>query len=650
MLNKTVETALAAYHAGDYAKAFALAAAEAAAAPKNALASQIAGTALHKLGRDGDALGFLEAAAAIDPANGENHNTLGVVLERLQRFAEAASSFSRAVALKPDFGPAHFALGRVLMALSQPREAEASFRRVLESSPDAAEVRFALGNSLYQQARWRDAAECYRECLRKNAADPVAANNLAMCLQMQGMLSEAETAYRRSLAIAPDNLGTVTNLGSCLKEQGKLEEAEACYRQVLEADPRRSQAFSNLLFLLNYSADRPAAEIFDEYRAFDRRFCVPLRAAWRAHANPPAAGRKLKIGYVSPDFRRHSARHFIEPLLSRHDKEAFEIYAYAELLSEDETTLRYRSHVDHWVPTRALSDDAMAARIRADGIDILVDLAGHTSGSRLSVFAHKPAPVSLSWLGYGYTTGLSAIDYFLTDPVNTPVGADAFFSEKPWRIETPSYVYRAPDDMGPVGDLPAARRGFVTFGTLSRAVRLNRHCVRVWSQLLRSVPNSRLAINSYSFFDPQMREAFAQKFVACGIARDRLEIGCNTPPWEVLRGIDIGLDCFPHNSGVTLFETLYMGVPTVTLAGRPSVGLIGSSILHGVGHPEWIAADESAYLQIAGDLAGDLARLADLRRNLRAEMRSRSIMDEPLFARKVEDAYRQMFADWEKRR
>jgi len=332
--------------------------------------------------------------------------------------------------------------------------------------------------------------------------------------------------------------------------------------------------------------------------------------------------------------------------MAHHDKTAVEVFAYAELEQEDTVTARFRGYADHWIATMGLSDTALAERIRADGIDILVDLAGHTAKNRLGVFAMKPAPVSVSWLGYGYTTGLSAIDYYLTDETSAPRGCEGLFSERPWRLETPGWTYRPAEGMGEVGALPALQRGHVTLGTLTRAVRINHRSIRVWSQILQRMPTARLVVDSKNFQDRAMREALEAKFAAHGIARERLELGFHSPPWDVLRRLDIGLDCFPHNSGTTLFETLYMGVPYVTLAGRPSVGRLGSSILQGAGYPQWISNTEQEYVEAVIGLANDLPKLAELRAGLRAQMQASPLMDEVGFARKVEHAYRLMFEAW----
>jgi predicted O-linked N-acetylglucosamine transferase (SPINDLY family) len=401
-----------------------------------------------------------------------------------------------------------------------------------------------------------------------------------------------------------------------------------------------------MLFALNYHPDKSAAEIFDVYREFDRRFTLPMRDKTVGHANDRSTARRLKVGYLSPDFRRHAARHFLEPLFEHHDKAAIELHAYADVLVEDAVTAHYRRFADRWISIRGMSDSAVAERIRRDGIDVLVELAGHTGNNRLGIFARKPAPVSLTWMGYGYTTGLSAIDYFLTDAAGAPPGSDALFSEQPWRVATPAYVFRPSESMGAVGPLPALARGWVTFGTLTRAIRINDRTIRVWSEILKRVDGSRLVIDSVNFQDISMQEEMAARFTRLGIDRERLEIGFHTPPWDVMRGMDIGLDCFPHNSGTTLFESLYMGLPFVTLAGRPSVGRLGSSILHGVGHAEWIAESEDEYVEKAVGLASDVPRLATTRAALRAEMQSSPLMDEPGFARKMEAAYRDMFKKW----
>lgn len=631
-------------------------------------------------GRPKDAEASLRRALRIKPNHADAHNNLGIALMKQERLTEAEPCFRQALKIKPnyyealnnlgslytergllaegeiscmealkikpDYAPALSNLGVCLQQQGKLTESEACLHRALEIDPDYAEALCGLGITLNDLGCLPEAETNMRRALEIKPDYVDAHSNLGLILEKQGRIDEAIASYNRALELDPDNADILNNLGLSLQDQGRLEESIPLLRQALKSEPGHLAAQNNLLFGFNYHPDLSAEEIFWAYQDYENITGVPLRSTWLPHRNDKNPGRRLKIGYVSPDFRQHAARNFLEPLLARHDKSTVEVYAYAELIREDDATLRYRSYVDHWIPTKGMSDEALAQRIRDDGIDILVELAGHTASNRLPVFARKPAPVSLSWMGYGYTTGLSAIDYYLTDAVSAPLGSEALFAEEPWRLASPPYAYRPAVGMGEVGELPAQKRGYITFGTLTRSIRINHRTIRVWSDILKAVPNSRLVIDSRNFKNPLMQERMAARFVEQGIARERLAIGFNSPPWDVLRGLDIGLDCFPHNSGTTLFETLYMGVPYITLAGRPSVGRLGSSILHGVGHTEWIAESEDEYIAKTVKLAGDWSYLASLRSQLRTEMENSPIRDEAGFARKVEKAYRQMWQHW----
>ncbi|WP_136416236.1 tetratricopeptide repeat protein [Herbaspirillum sp. ST 5-3] len=611
--------------------------------PRSGFGWKALGAVLQLQGRTKEAIAPMQTAAQLLPGDVEVLSNLGAVLHAEGRFSEAEASLRRAIKIKPIDAEAHNNLGNSLKGLGRLPEAEACFRKAVQIKPNYADAYCNLGAMLQDQGRLSEAEVCLRRALEHKPDYAEAHNNLGNVLKDRGLLSEAEQSFRQALELKADYAEAHCNLGVTLQDQGRHAEAEASLRRALELKPDYEDAFSNLLFVLNYAPDKSAETIFDAYREYDARFGKPLQGEWQAHGNSRDTQRRLKVGYVSPDFRRHAVRHFLEPLLAHHDKTAFELYAYAELSVEDEVTARYRGYVDHFIPTGGMGDAALAERIRADGIDILVDLAGHTARNRLGVFARKPAPVSLSWLGYGYTTGLSAIDYLLTDNVSAPPGSEHLFSEQPWWVPVPGYAYRPAEGMGEAGPLPALQRGHVTFGTLTRAVRINHRTIRVWSEILKRVPGSRLVIDSGNFIDPAMQEALAVKFGVHGIDRERLSIGYHTPPWDVLRAVDIGLDCFPHNSGTTLIETLYMGIPYVTLAGRPSVGRLGSTILEGAGHPEWIAGSEEEYVDKAVALASDLPTLAALRAGLRGQLQASALMDEAGFARKVETAYRAMF-------
>lgn len=585
-------------------------------------------------------------ALSIQPNHAEALFGLGNTYERLGDDEAASGFYQKAIQYNPEFFQAHFNLGLLYQRRWHTEAAITCFRRALTLQPTNAQVRNNLGELLRGLGKFDEAKMLLEQAISANQNFAEAHNNLGSVFLEQGLLGAAIEHFQTAIALRPDLAEAHSNLADAFQAEGELDAAINGYRQALLHKPDFANAFANLLFALNYHPDTTAEDLFGTYQAYDKLFCVPLRNTWRPHTNSRVSGRRLKVGYVSPDFRMHSARHFIEPLLANHNKTNVEVFAYAELKAEDEITARCRNYVDHWIPTLGLGDDQLGERIRTDGIDILVDLAGHTAGSRLRMFARKPAPVSVSWLGYGYTTGLTAIDYFLTDEASAPNGSENLFSEALWRLATPCFAYRPAEDMGPVSPLPAAMRGHVTFGTLTRAVRINHRTIRVWSELLKQVAGARLVVDSRTYRDKALCDALAAAFARHGIERERLELGCHSPPWDVLRKIDIGLDCFPHNSGTTLFETLYMGVPFVTLAGRPSTGRLGSSILEGIGHPEWIARTEEEYIDKLVTLSTDLGNLASARATLRTEMENSPLMDEAGFARRVEVAYREMWRRW----
>ena len=568
---------------------------------------------------------------------------LGVTLQKQGRLEEALLSYDKAIQLNPQYAEAHSSRGNALRELGRPEEALLSYDKAIQLKPRYAEAYYNRGNTLQDLGRPEEALLSFDKAIQLNPQYAEAYCNCGITLRELSRPEEALLSFDKAIQLNPQYAEAYNNRGMTLQNLGRLEEAEAAYRRALELKPDHEDCFSNLLFLLNYDPDLSAEDIFAAYTEYDERFGLPYRDQWRPHTHPPDPDKRLRIGYVSPDFSNHSTRHFLEPVLAHHNHDRFEIIAYAEERKKDTLTSRYRGYIDHWVRTNGLSDAELAERIREDGVDILVDLAGHTARNRLGVFARKPAPVSVSWLGYGYTTGLAAIDYFLTDTATVPPGSEHLFSETPWRMGTPVGTYRPAEGMGEAGPLPAVERGWVTFGTLTRSVRINHRTIRVWSEILKQVDNARLVINSRDFRDPAAQQAMAERFALAGIEPGRLDIGFESPPWNLLRRIDITLDCFPHNSGTTLIESIFMGVPFITLADRPSVGRLGSCVLESVGHPEWIACTEDEYIEKAVALAGDLTVLSNIRAGLRGELQRSAVMDEEGFTRRLEHAYSQMF-------
>ncbi|MES2040339.1 MAG: tetratricopeptide repeat protein [Pseudomonadota bacterium] len=585
-------------------------------------------------------------ALRIHPQHAETHHNLGLVACHLLQTDLAITHFLQALNLRPGFAEAMISLGDAYKTQNRLSEAEASYRQAIAMQPQLPGAYCNLGIILHERKQYLEAIAIYQQGIANDAHSVLLYNNLGNTYSMVNRLADAEACYDKALQIGSDVTETYTNLAGLFAGQGKLEEAENSYRQAVKLDPGYAQAYSNLLFMLNYDPDRSAEEIFAAYQDYEKRYANRYRSEYLPFDNDKNRQRRLKIGYVSPDFSRHPVQYFLEPLMCHHDKTLFEVYAYAQLSVGDGVTERYKSYADHWIETGGLTDAALAERIRKDGIDILVDLAGHTANNRLSVFARRPAPVQVSWLGYGYTTGLTAIDYFLTDDVSAPTGSDALFAEQPWRIQTPSYAYRSAPGMGEVSLLPALTNGHVRIGTLTRSIRINHRTIRVWSEILKRLKNAVLVVDSANYQDVNLRQSLLDKFASQGIDESRLDIGFHSPPWDTLRALDIGLDCFPHNSGTTLFETLYMGVPFVTLAGRPSLGRLGSCILEGLGRPEWIAHTEDEYVEKVVALAENVEQLASIRAGLRQEMQNSALMDEPGFTRKFEDAYRAMWIKW----
>ena len=615
--------------------------------PDNGFAFDLLGAARLQQKKYQEAFESLYRAQNLLPNNAHTLANYGYVLMEIGRNADAVDVLQKSISIEPTLVVAHNNLGNALRALGDLDAAIVSYKESIRLQPNP-DAHSNLGISLREKKCFDEAIIELQEALRLKPDWVRVYANIADAYRQSGRLTEALDWCRRGLALDPDHAPLWACYGDALREANELDAAIESFIKALSfpVPPHahfQKNVYTSLLFSLNYHPDLTQEVIFEAYKDFDACFGLPKCSSWTPHVNAPIPDKKLKVAYLSHVFYNQVCKSYFMPLLEGHNRENFEIYAYANPSAIDDYTERYKQLVDHWVPIRGMSDEDLERRIRDDGIDILIDVAGHTPDNRLSLFARKPAPVSLHWLEFGYTTGLSAIDYYLTDRHSIPAGGEKFFAEKPWFLDGPGYVYRPSEGMGEVGVSPAERNNYVTFGTLTRGLRINYKTIAVWSAILRAVPNSRLVMNSGSFKSFDNQEEMAQRFVRLGVARDRLQIGFHSPPWDVLREIDIGLDCFPHNSGATLIETLYMGSPFVTLQGRPSVGCIGASILHAIGHPEWIAQSEQEYIDIAVSLAADVPVLANLRSILRSEMKASSLMNEAAFVSSMEKALRQMW-------
>jgi len=567
----------------------------------------------HQAGRLAEAEALYRQVLAAQPNHADALHYLGVIANQAGRHELAVEWIRRAIALQPNDPAAHNNLGNAHRDRGQFSEAVAAYRRALQLKPDLTEAQSNLGNAL------RD----------------------------RGQLDEAIAAYRRAVELKPDHAEAYNNLGLALARQGHFDEAVAAHRRAIDLKPTDATFLSNLIHALHFGPVCDPRSIREEQTRWNRLHVEPLRPSWRPHGNDRDPLRRLRIGYVSPDFFSHPVPIFLAPLLKAHDHRRYEIYCYASVRRPDTVTEHLRKAVDVWRNTYVFSDAQLAECIRNDKIDILVDLAMHTAGHLLQVFARKPAPVQVSWLAYPGSTGMETIDYRLTDAHIDPAGPeDDDLGGQPVRLPD-SWCCYAPIGTPPsVGPLPAGQNGTVTFGSLNQFAKIHEGLLHCWARLLGAVSGSRLLMLCP---EGQARERTHAFFAAHGVARERVEL-VGTCLWpEYIRHfarIDIALDSFPCNGMTTTCHALWMGVPVVTRTGTTSVSRAASSLLHTVGLPEWIAQSEEDYIRIATEWAHDLPRLAELRATLRPRMQASPLMDAPRFARNIETIYRTIWQRW----
>ena len=608
------------------------------------------GLVLKDQGRLEEAVACFRKTLALKPAYLEGIINLGITLHEQGKLEEAVACHHRATDLKPDFAEAHFYLGAALREQGRLEEASASFQKVLALQPNHIEALNSLGNTLLDQGRQEEAVTAYRRILSLKPNYTEVYSNLGNALKDQGKLEEAVACHQRAIALKPDYAEAHNNLGNALKDQGKLEEAVASLQRAVFLRPAYYKAHSNLLLCLNYLSRISQQVMYGQSVEWDKLVAGMLPPGL-VHANSKDPSRKLRVGYVSADFKKHSVAYFFEPLLRSHNREHVEVYCYANVKKTDETTGRLQAAADHWRSIVGSTDTKVAEWIREDRIDILVDLGGHTGENRLLVFAYKAAPIQVSWLGYPNTTGMRAMDYRFTDAIADPPGeADTLYREKLIRLEHGFLCYQPDDSAPPAGPPPCQEHDYVTFGSCNNLAKVTPEVVTVWASILRSIPASRLLIKAKPLADQETRNRYLQLFAENGVAAERLTLHGWLPAQkdhlELYRQIDVGLDPFPYNGTTTTCEAMWMGVPVITLCGDRHAARVGASIMHQVGLLELIAHTEQEYTDLAVSLAQDHQRLYDLRRNLRQRMQDSPLMDKTLFAGSVENAYLQMWRKW----
>lgn len=617
-----------------------------AAAPDHAEAWHLLGAVAHQRGDHEQAVACVQRAIRADAGQGYFHNTLGEAYRALGRTAEAEASLRHALELQPELAGAHANLGTLLHGQGRVAEAIACYERALALNSQLAAVHCALGNAYKDQGLAAEAADSYRRALELNPHLVAAWNNLGAALRRLEQPTESEACCRRALALMPDLAEAYGNLGNALKDQGRLDEALDCCRRAVALKADSAMAHSNLVYLLQFCPECDPEALCAELRCWNQAHAALWAGVIVPHTNDRTADRRLRVGYVSPDFRDHVVGRNLVPLLREHDHRAVEVFCYSDVIAPDAFTERLRAGADAWRDIARLSDAQAAQAIRHDRIDILVDLALHMDGNRLPMFARKPAPVQATFAGYPGSTGLTAIDYRLTDPYLDPPGNDACYAEQSLRLPDSFWCYAPLSDEPAVNRLPALERGTVTFGCLNNFCKVNPTVLRLWARVVRAVDGSRLLLLAAA---GPYRQRTLDLLAAEGVTADRVSFAAERPHDEYLtfyHAIDLGLDTFPYNGHTTSLDSYWMGVPVVTLVGRTAVGRAGLSQLTNLGLVELAADTPEQFVRTAVGLAADRPRLAELRGSLRSRMQRSPLMDAPRFARGVEAAYRTMWRSW----
>lgn len=657
-------------------------------APASAPAHYNLGNARAHLGRHGEAAAAYRQALMLDPQFADAEVALGLLHDDQGQREEAGGHYERALRLRPDYAPVHGNLAKVrldqgrfdaavasyrraleldprLTALhhglaqaqhgaGQHEAAIASYRTLLQSHPDFAPAHGQLGQALHALGRHDEAAASFRRVLQLEPRHLDAACLLGNVLAEQGHLQQALAAYGSMLEIDAASVLAHNNIGGVLRRLGRLDEAAASYQRALAIDSELLAARSNLLFIGNSLALAPSAELLAQARRFGEAAARAARPYTRWD-NRPDPDRPLRVGFVSGDLRSHPVGYFLVGAFASLRSQAagrIEVVAYHNHASHDEVSARLQASCRSWRGVAGLDDEALARKVRDDGIDILVDLAGHTGHTRVQAFAWKPAPVQATWLGYLATTGVEAIDYLIADAATLPPEEEPFFTEKVWRLPESYLCFTAPAEAGEVGPLPALASGAggrVTFGSFNNLAKVTDPVVALWARVLAAVPGSRLLLKAQQLQEPEGRTEMAARFARHGVAAERLLLEGLVPRAEYLKPLsrlDIALDPFPYPGITTSVECLWMGVPVLTLAGRTFFSRQGVGLLTHAGLPEWIAADEDDYVARAVRHAGDLQALAALRARLRPQVAASPLFDAPRFARHLEAALRGMWQSW----
>ena len=605
----------------------------------------------HEAGRTDAAEAGYRTILHHQPDHPHANNNLAILLRATGRLDEVTECYRRAVAALPGDATIRNNFACALAGQDRPDDALAAVRVAIALHPGNPDAWFNAGNIANAADDPAAARTAYRRALHLRPDMGEAHSNLADVLRTSGALSRAAEHYRMAIRLSPDLPHPYVNLAETLKEQGFVTEAIAILQEGRNRHPDLALLHSNLLLALHYSPWVPPEVIARAHAHWNDRHARPLSDPRKRHANSREPDRRLRVGYVSSDFCGHACAHFILPLLRGHDREGWEVVCYHTVRRQDAVTERMRALADGWRSLADPDDAAAAALVEADGIDILVDLGGHTADSRPLLFARRPAPVQVSWLGYPDTTGMPAMDYRLTDAIADPEGrTDRWHAETLVRLPHGFLAFQPLADAGSPAPAPLSKNGFVTFGSFNNAAKVTPEVAAVWSAILNRVPASRLLLKAAAFADDRTRAHWLERFARHGVPPERVAL---LPPvagaarhLRLYDQVDVALDPFPYNGTTTSCEALWMGVPVVTLAGTHHVARVGASLLTRCGLEDLVASDAAGYVAAAVGLAEDPARLAALRAGMRARLEASPLTDHRGFTRSVEAAFRTMWRSW----
>ncbi|HEX3358923.1 MAG TPA: tetratricopeptide repeat protein [Tepidisphaeraceae bacterium] len=602
----------------------------------------------HRAGQLPEAEKLYRLVLQSEPQNHDAWFRLGLLAQDAGRSAIAVDLFRRAIALNPtESADQYNHLGMALTRQRQTQAAETAYRKALQIKPSAP-VWNNLGHAFMQSGQIAEALHAFQTAVSLQPNSAMTHSNLGAAYRHLNQFDPAERAFREAITLNPHLSAAHRNLAGLLKELARLDESIEHYEHALRLCPGDPQLHSDLLYTMLFSPRIDQTKLAQAHREWNHLHAQPLQKLIQPHPNPRDPNRRLRIGYVSPNFKDHVVGRNILPLLRCHDHQKFEIICYAQVRHPDPFTVQCIQNCDLWRDIVGMSDEQVASKIREDQIDILVDLNLHMAESRLLVFAQKPAPIQVTFAGYPGTTGLNAIDYRLSDPYLDPPETDqTLYSERTLRLPDSFWCFDPLDctDLN-VNPLPASEANGITFGCLNNPCKINDDVLSLWSRVLHLTTNSRLFLLAVS---DSHQKAILHQFDREGIDPTRIQFSIPQPRRDYLmlyHQIDIGLDSFPYNGHTTTLDALWMGVPIITLVGPSAVSRAGLCQLSNLNMPELIAQSPDQYVQIAAELANNRPKLQELRSTLRHRMQQSALMDAPRFARNIELAYRDMWSRW----